>query len=77
MVEISSQAFFVFSWSSVMAIGGQSSARKLWKEQSVQVAETEILPRVVTMIKEQTPIDAFICKSFSLFSEIIEFQWTE
>jgi hypothetical protein len=60
-----------------MVIGGQYSARKWWKEQSVQVAETEILPRSATMVKEQTPLDAFICISFSLLSEIIEFQWTE
>jgi hypothetical protein len=77
MIEISSQAFFIFFWSSVMVIGGQYIAMTWWKEQSVQVTETEILPRLATMIKEQTPIDALICIIFSLLSEIIEFQWTE
>jgi hypothetical protein len=55
-----------------MVIGGQSSARKWSKEQSVRAEETEILPRPATMVKEQASLHAILCIIFSLVSEIIE-----
>lgn len=60
-----------------MVIGGQSSARKWWKEQSVRAAETEILPRPATMVKKQAPLHAVLYINFSLVSEIIEILYRE